>query len=137
MPLGHIDRNISHDGDQWKTREGSRQNQQEIEKNRATQHHENDPESTLLKPKKPSDQNETPKYAGSLPMRASGWCTSYNRFKGTSSSKIVTQDHEIVRKIGKRADYQNEVSAIFTVRLENVCERGALVLQIGKSFLIE
>ncbi len=40
------------------------------------------------------------------------------------------QDHEIVRKIGKRADYQNEVSAIFTMRLENLCERGARVLQI-------
>ena len=45
-----------------------------------------------------------------------------NRFKGTSSSKKVTQDHEIVRKIGKRADYQNEVSAIFTMRLENLCD---------------
>ena len=53
-----------------------------------------------------------------------------NRFKGTSSSKKVTQDHEIVRKIGKWADYQNEVSAIFTVRLENLCERGAWILQI-------
>ena len=53
-----------------------------------------------------------------------------NRFKGTSSSKKVTQDHEIVRKIGKRADYQNEVSAIFTMRLENLCERGAWILQI-------
>ena len=53
-----------------------------------------------------------------------------NRFKGTSSSKKVTQDHEIVRKIGKRADDQNEVSAIFTMRLENLCERGARILQI-------
>ena len=33
-----------------------------------------------------------------------------NRFLGTSSSKKVTQDHEIVRNIGKRADYQNEVT---------------------------
>ena len=41
-----------------------------------------------------------------------------NRFKGTSSSKKGTQDHEIVRKIGKRADYQIEVSAIFTMRLD-------------------
>ena len=32
--LGHIYRNISHDGDQWKTRSGNRQKQQEIEKNR-------------------------------------------------------------------------------------------------------
>ena len=55
---------------------------------------------------------------------------AFNRFKGTSSSKKVAQDHEIVRKIGKRADYQNEVSAIFTVRLENLCERGAWILQI-------
>ena len=53
-----------------------------------------------------------------------------NRFKGTSSSKKVAQDHEIARKIGKRADYQNEVSAIFTMRLEKLCERGAWVLQI-------
>ena len=53
-----------------------------------------------------------------------------NRFMGTSSSKKVTQDHEIVRKIGKRADDQNEVSTIFTMRLENVCERRAWVLQI-------
>ena len=48
-----------------------------------------------------------------------------NRFDGTSSSKKVTQDHEIVRKIGKRANDQNEVSAIFTMKLENLCERGA------------
>ena len=53
-----------------------------------------------------------------------------NRFEGTSSSKKVTQGHEIVRKIGKRADDQNEVSAIFTMRLENLCKRGAGVLQI-------
>ena len=39
-------------------RSGNRQNQQEIEKNRATPHHENDPESALPKPKKPNDQNE-------------------------------------------------------------------------------
>ena len=42
----------------------------------------------------------------------------------------VTQDHEMVRKIGKRADYQNEVSAIFTMRLDSLCERGAFILQI-------
>ena len=36
----------------------NRQNQQEIEKNRATPHHENEPESALPKLKKPSDQNE-------------------------------------------------------------------------------
>ena len=42
----------------------------------------------------------------------------------------VTQDHEIVRKIGKRADDQYEVSAIFIMRLENFCERGAWILQI-------
>ena len=65
MPLGHIYRNISHDGGQWKMRLGSRQNQQEIEKNRLTPHQENDPKSALPKPKKPSDQNEKPKYAGS------------------------------------------------------------------------
>ena len=53
-----------------------------------------------------------------------------NRFKGTSSSEKVTQDYEIVRKIGKRVDYQNEVSAIVTMRLENLCERGAWILQI-------
>ena len=54
-----------------------------------------------------------------------------NRFKGPSSSKKVTQDHEVVRKIGKRADDQNEVSAIFTTRHESLCERGAWrVLQI-------
>ena len=53
-----------------------------------------------------------------------------NRFEGTSSSKKVTQDHEIVRKIGKRADDQYEVSAIITMRLENLCERGARILQI-------
>jgi hypothetical protein len=44
-----------------------------------------------------------------------------HRFEGTSSSKKVTQDHEIVRKIGKRVDDQYEVSAIFTMRLEKVC----------------
>jgi hypothetical protein len=53
-----------------------------------------------------------------------------NRFKGTNSSKKVTKGHEIVRKIRKRADYQNEVSAIFTMRLENLCERGAWIFQI-------
>ncbi len=47
-----------------------------------------------------------------------------------ADAKKVTQDHEIVKKIGKRADYQNEVSAIFTMRLENLCERGAWILQI-------
>ncbi len=50
-----------------------------------------------------------------------------NRFKGTSSSKKVTQDHEIVRKIGKRADNQHETSAIFTMRLENLYKRGARI----------
>ena len=44
--------------------------------------------------------------------------------------KKVTQDHEIVREIGKRANYQNEVSAIFTMRLKNLCEFGAWILQI-------
>ena len=29
-----------------------------------------------------------------------------NRFKGTSSSKKVTQDHEIVRKIGNWANHK-------------------------------
>jgi hypothetical protein len=53
-----------------------------------------------------------------------------NRFEGTSSSKKVTQDHKIVRKIRKRTDDQYEVSAIFTMRLENLCERGAPILQI-------
>ena len=38
-----------------------------------------------------------------------------NRLKGTSSSKKVAQDHEVVRKIGKRANYQNEVSADFCI----------------------
>ena len=36
-----------------------------------------------------------------------------NRIKGTSSSKKVTQDHEIVRNVGKRADDQYEVSDFF------------------------
>ena len=40
-PLGHIYQNISHDGSQWKKRLSNRLNQQEIEKNRATPHHEN------------------------------------------------------------------------------------------------
>ena len=53
-----------------------------------------------------------------------------NRFEGTSSSKKVTQDLKIVRKIRKRADEQDEVSAIFTMRLDNLCERGARILQI-------
>ncbi len=54
-----------------------------------------------------------------------------NSFKGTSSSKKVTLDHKIVRKFRKRADDQNEVSAIFTMRLENLCEHGTCwVLQI-------
>ena len=51
MPLGHIYRDISHDEDQWKTRWGNRRNQQDIEKNQVTPHHENDPESALPKPK--------------------------------------------------------------------------------------
>ena len=50
--------NISHDGDKSRTHFGNRQNQREIEKNRVTPHHEIDPESTLPKPKKPSDQND-------------------------------------------------------------------------------
>ncbi len=41
-----------------------------------------------------------------------------NRFE--SSPKKVTQDNKIVRKIGKRADDQHLVSAIFIMRLENV-----------------
>ena len=53
-----------------------------------------------------------------------------NRFQGTSSSEKVAQDHEVVRKIGKRANNQYKISAIFTMRLENLCERGAWVLQI-------
>ena len=113
MPLGHIYRNISHDGGQWKTRSDSRRNQQEIEKNRATPHHENDPESALPKPKKPSDQNEISKYAGPSCQRVlRADVPAVNRWEGTSSSKEVTQDHKIIRNIGKRADYQNEVSAI-------------------------
>ena len=51
-------------------------------------------------------------------------------FYSLSESKKVTQGHEIVRKIGKRADFQNEVSAIFTMRLESLCERGTLILHI-------
>jgi len=53
-----------------------------------------------------------------------------NRFEGTSSSKKVTQDHEIIGKVCKRADDQHEVSAIFAMRLEDLCERGARILQI-------
>ena len=40
--------------------------------------------------------------------------------------------HEAIRKIRKRADNQNEVSATFTMRLEGLCERGARILQIDK-----
>ena len=43
-------------------------------------------------------------------------------------TRSCTQGHEIVRKFGERADDQNEISAIFTMRLENVCERGAWIL---------
>jgi hypothetical protein len=53
-----------------------------------------------------------------------------NGFKGASSSKKVTQDREIVRKICKRANNQYKVSAIFTMRLKDLCERGAWILQI-------
>ena len=53
-----------------------------------------------------------------------------NRFKGTSSSKKVTQGHGIVRQIDERADYQYEVSEILPIRLESLCERGAWVRQI-------
>jgi hypothetical protein len=45
-----------------------RSNQQEM----ATPHHENDQDSALPKPKKPSDQMRYKKYAASLPTRASG-----------------------------------------------------------------
>ncbi len=54
----------------------------------------------------------------------------YRASEKSSSKKVLTTDHEIVRKIGKRADYQNEVSAIFTMRLENLCEREAWIFQI-------
>ena len=37
---------------------------------------------------------------------------------------------KVVRKIGKRAYYKKEISAIFTMGLENLCERGARILQI-------
>jgi hypothetical protein len=53
-----------------------------------------------------------------------------NRFEGTSSSKKVPQDHKIVRKIHKRTDDQYEVSAIFTMRLENLCKCGSRIFQI-------
>ena len=54
-----------------------------------------------------------------------------NRFEGTISSKKVTQGNRIVRKIRKRADnHQHELSAIFTMGLENLCESGARILQI-------
>ena len=54
-----------------------------------------------------------------------------NRFEGTSSSKKVPQDHKIVRKmIRKRTDDQYEVSAIFTMRLENLCKCGSRIFQI-------
>ncbi len=46
------------------------------------------------------------------------------------SEKRIQVIHKIVRKIRKRADNQYEVSAIFTMRLENFCECGARVLQI-------
>ena len=109
-------------------------NQQEIEKNRATPHHENDPESTL-----PNQRSQVTKMRYQN-MPAHCQCVlradvpADNRFQGTSSSKKVTQDHEVVRKIGKIANYQNEVSAIFTVRLEKLCERGAWILQMGAFF---
>ncbi len=60
-----------------------------------------------------------------------------NRFDGTGSSKKVTQDHKIVRKFDKRADDQHEVSTIFTMRLDNLCERGARILQMIFRFQIE
>jgi hypothetical protein len=41
-----------------------------------------------------------------------------NCFKGSGFSEKVTQDHEIVRKIGKRTDNQYEVSAICNMGLE-------------------
>ena len=42
-----------------------------------------------------------------------------NRFKGASSPKKVTQDHEIVRKIGKRADYQNAGGLMLRKQITN------------------
>ena len=36
-----------------------------------------------------------------------------DRFQGTSSSEKVTQDHEVFRKMGKRANNQYKISAIF------------------------
>ena len=98
----------------------NRLNQQEIEENRVTPHHENDPESALPKPKKPNDQNETSECAASSRLLRSG-VPAMNRYEGTNSSKKVTQDHEIVRKIRKGADDQHEVSSIFTMRLGFYC----------------
>ncbi len=112
-----------HSGNHW--------NQQEIEKNRATPHHENDRESAS-----PNQRSQVTKLRHqNMPVDCQGMhradIPAVNRFEGTSSSKKrVSQDHRIVRKVRKRTDNQYEVSAIFTMRLENLCECRSRIFQI-------
>ena len=113
-----------HSGNHW--------NQQEIEKNRATLHHENDRESASP----PNQRSQVTKLRHqNMPVDCQGMhradVPAVNRFEGTSSSKKrVSQDHRIVRKVRKRTDDQYEVSAIFTMRLENLCECRSRIFQI-------
>ena len=92
-----------HSGNHW--------NQQEIEKNRATLHHENDRESASP----PNQRSQVTKLRHqNMPVDCQGMhradVPAVNRFEGTSSSKKrVSQDHRIVRKVRKRTDDQYEV----------------------------
>ena len=50
--------------------------------------------------------------------------------EGAYTSEKVAQNHEVVRKICEWADNQDQISAVLTMRLESLCERGARVFRI-------
>ena len=50
--------------------------------------------------------------------------------EGAYTSEKVAQNHEVVRKICEWTDNQDQISAVLTMRLESLCERGARVFRI-------
>ena len=68
-------------------------------------------------------RNETPRYTGWLPVRASGWC---------SSSKCISLWGRDPRKLHKTilSYRQKDWQKGETIRLEDLCDRGAQIIQI-------
>jgi hypothetical protein len=113
-PLGHIYRNISLPSSEKRVKVIVRTSRKS-RKNRATPHHENDQESALPKPKKPSDQNEI--------SRGGGRLTNRNKRSAPFSTEKVQRDLASIAAVE-----QEEIEA-----LRKWCEGSIAEMVSGKN----